>query len=205
MRCLFVCCNQRVYRLFFQTCEDTDITFGIIIAHVQPELVEAIWTRVLAVQPYVAALGLTELTAVRFGNQWACQCERLAATHLLDELGASRDVAPLIATAHLQLAVLMLVEIYVVVALQQLVGELCERHSLAALAVETLLYRVLCHHVVDGNQLAHLACEIKEGVVLHPVVVVYQFCCVLALAKVQETLQLGLDACLVVAQSLLIQ
>ena len=68
---------------------------------------------------------------------------------------------------------LVLVEPEEVVALQQLVGELSEAEAVAGGAVEALLHAVLGHHVVDGDVLAHLACEVEEGEVLHPVVVVH--------------------------------
>ena len=63
-----------------------------------------------------------------------------------------------------------------IVALQELVGELGERHTLLKLAVEAALDAVLGHHVVDCDALADVAGEIEEGEVLHPVVVIDQFC-----------------------------
>ena len=93
-----------------------------------------------------------------------------------------------------------------IVALEQLVGEFGERHAVAALAVEASLDGVLCHHVVDGNAFTDFACEVKEGVVLHPVVVVHQFCRIRGIAfEVEETAELFLDACHIVAQGLLVE
>ena len=66
----------------------------------------------------------------------------------------------------------MLVQIDEVVALQQLIGELGEGHTLAELAVETFLHGVFRHHVVDGDEFADVAREIDKGVVLHPIVVI---------------------------------
>ena len=109
---------QRVNSRLVQASEDLDVTLSVVIAHIQPELVETIWASVLAIQPDVSALGLAELTTVSFGNQWTGQSESLAATHFLNQLSTSGDVTPLIATTHLQFAVLMLVQIYIVVALQ---------------------------------------------------------------------------------------
>ena len=94
----------------------------------------------------------------------------------------------------------MFVEVNIVVALEELIGKLGERHTLASFAVEALLYRVFSHHIVDGDEFTYLACEIKEGVILHPVVVVDEFRCVFAFAEVEEALQLLLDALLVVAE-----
>ena len=115
-------------------------------------------------------------------------------------------VAPLVAAAHLELAAVVLVEVCEVVTLEELVGELGERHALAALSAESLLDGVLGHHVVDGNQLAYLAGEVEESPVLHPVVVVDQNGGVGSVAlEVDELGELGLDALLVVAQGRLVE
>ena len=54
--------------------------------------------------------------------------------------------------------------------------------------------------------LSHLACEVEEGEVLHPVVVVHKFGAVRCIAlEVKELGQLFLDAFLVVAQSRLVE
>ena len=57
--------------------------------------------------------------------------------------------------------------------LNELVGELGERHALA-LAVEAFLDRVFGHHVIDRNALADIADELQKRELLHPVVVVDQ-------------------------------
>ena len=93
-----------------------------------------------------------------------------------------------------------------IVSLQELVGEFGERHSVASLTIETLLYRILCHHVVDGNKLADLASELEEGKVLHPVVVVDEFGLVWNIGfEVEEFCELVLDALLVVTQGFLVE
>ena len=118
--------NQGVDGLFVEAGEDADIAFRLVVADIEPELVESIWAGVFLVKPYIAALCLAILAAVGFGDQWAGLCICLATTQLLEELGTCSNIAPLIATTHLEFAVLVLVEIYVVVALQQLVCELGE-------------------------------------------------------------------------------
>ena len=112
----------------------------------------------------------------------------------------------MVGAAQLQLAVLMLVEVEVVVALQELVGELGERHALGTiLARETTLYRILRHHIVDGDELADVANEVKEREVLHPVVVVDELGVVGSIAlEVEELGQLLADAFLVVTKHRLI-
>ena len=100
----------------------------------------------------------------------------------------------------------MLVEVEVVVALQELVGELGERHALGTvLAREATLHRILRHHIVDGDELADVADEVKEREVLHPIVVVDELCVVGSIAlEIEELGQLLADALLVVTQHRLI-
>ena len=85
------------------------------------------------------------------------------------------DVSPLVCSAELHLDPTILIEIQEIVALEKLVAEFGEGHSLAGIAGETLLDGILAHHVIDGDKLADVAGEVYEGVILHPVVVVHQF------------------------------
>ena len=99
----------------------------------------------------------------------------------------------------------MLIEVEEVVALEQLVGELGERHTVVGIGSQALLDAVLCHHVVDGDVLADVADEAQEGEILHPVIVVHHDGVVRSIAvKVQELGQLLADALLVVTQGLLV-
>ena len=92
-----------------------------------------------------------------------------------------------------------------VIALEQLIAELGERHTLAALARQTFLYRVFGHHVVHGDVLADVADKFKEAEVLHPVIVVHHQRRVGCIAvKVEEFCQLGLDGFLIVAKGFLV-
>ena len=173
----------------------------IYFAHVHPELVELVGRGALGVEPHVAALGLAKLGAVGLGDQGAGDGIGLAAVHAAYELGAGGDVAPLVAAAHLQLAALGAVQVQEVVALQQLVGELGERHAVVGVGGQALLDRVLGHHVVDGDVLANVAYELQEAVVFHPVVVVDQDGVVGGVAvEVEKLGQLAAYALLVVAQ-----
>ena len=72
----------------------------------------------------------------------------------------------------------MLVEVEEVVALQELVGELGEAEAVAGSAVEALLDAVLGHHVVYGDVLAHLAGEVEEGEILHPIIIIDHLCAI---------------------------
>ena len=65
---------------------------------------------------------------------------------------------------------------------------------------------VLGHHVVHGDVLAHLAGEVEEGEVLHPVVVVHHFGGIRLLRlEVEELGHLLFDALLVVAQGFFVE
>ena len=200
-RVFAVTCDDVVDLILLQAGEDLDVAFSILVSYVEPELVEAVGRCVTLVEPDVALLGLAELAAVALGDEGAGEGVCLAAAHSPDELSAGGDVAPLVGTAHLQLAALVRVQVVEVVALEQLVGEFGEREAVACLAVQTLLHAVLGHHVVDGDVLAYVACEGKEGEVLHPVVVVDQFGTVGGIAiEVEEACQLCFDTCHVVCQ-----
>lgn len=109
--------------------EDFHVSGCIVVAHVEPKLVELVGRGALGVESHVAALGFAKLGAVGLGDEWAGDGKGFATSHAPDELGACGDVAPLVATAHLQLAVFFLVEVQVVVALQQLIGKFGERHA----------------------------------------------------------------------------
>ena len=108
--------------------ENLDVALCLFIAHVEPELVELIGRGALRVEPHVALLGLAELLAVGLCDERAGEgvSVGIGAKLAADEFRASCDVAPLVGTAHLQAAAFFLIEMEKVVALKQLIGELCE-------------------------------------------------------------------------------
>ena len=69
----------------------------------------------------------------------------------------------------------MLILVQKIVTLEQLIGKFGKRKTVTSLAVKTLLYAVLGHHVVDSNVFSYLACEVEEGKIFHPVVIINQF------------------------------
>ena len=202
---LLVLGDQRLNGLAVEQREDTDVALSVVVAHVQPELVELVGRGVASVEPYVTALGLTELGAVSLLDQRAGDGVSLATELAADQLGTCGDVAPLVRTAQLHLATEGFVQVQEVVALQQLIGELGERHTVA-LAIEALLNRILGHHIVYGDHLTDVACEIEEGEVLHPVVVIHEQCCVGCVAiEIDQLRELSLDRLLIVAQGSLVK
>ena len=93
-----------------------------------------------------------------------------------------------------------------VVALEELVGKFGKGQAVAGFAVEAPLHAVLGHHVVDGDVFADFACEIQEGISLHPVIVVDQLGSVGRVAlEIEEAGQLCFDAAHVVSQRFLVE
>ena len=95
----------------------------------------------------------------------------------------------------MQLAAFGFVQVQEVVALQQLVSELRKGKTVAGFAVQTLLDRVLSHHIIYGDVLAYFAGKIEKSKIFHPIVVVHQLCTVGSVrVKIQELAQLFLHA-----------
>ena len=198
--------DRRLDRSTVQHREDLDEALRVLVADVQPELVELVRGGALRVEPDVALLGLAELGAVGLLDQRAGQREGLAAVHAADELRARGDVAPLVGAAQLQDAAAVLPEPVEIIALHQLVAEFGEGHALGGVARKALLHGVLRHHIIDGDGLADVADEVDEGVVLHPVVVVHELRLVGGVGvEVEEMRQLGLDARHVVRERCLVE
>ena len=205
---LLVLFHKCIDDIFLQRGENLDIALGIVVAHIQPELIELIRCGALWVEPDVSALGLTKLLAVALRDERTGEGEGL---YLVAQCAANQfrtrgHVAPLVVAAKLQLHAIMLIEIEEVVALQQLIGELGERESVAGSTVEALLNRLFGHHIVHGDVLTHLTCKVEEGEVFHPVVVVHHDGSVgFFRLEVEELGHLALNALLVVAQRLVVQ
>ena len=78
-----------------------------------------------------------------------------------------------------------------VIALQQLISEFRERQTVTSLTVQTLLYRIFRHHVVHSDMLTYFTGKVKESEVLHPVIVIHQFCTVRSIGfEIQKLAQL---------------
>ena len=76
---------------------------------------------------------------------------------------------------------------------------------MVGIGCQTLLHRVLGHHIVDGEVLAHVADKLQETVVLHPVVVVDQNCGIRSTAvEIKEFFELLTQAFLIVAKCSLV-
>ena len=187
--------------LLGEECEYLEIFLSIGIAYIEPELIEFIGGGVFGVKPDIAALCLTEFSSVSLCDEGTGEGKYLSAEFAADELAAGGDIAPLVATAELKLAVLVLIEMEEVESLKKLVCEFGEGESVAGLSVETLLHGVFGHHVVDGDMLSYLTGEVEEADVLHPVVVVHEFGSVGSIAlEIEEAAKLFFDSLLVMTQ-----
>ncbi len=118
------------------------------VGRAQPELVEGVGRALVRVQPDRVAFALAELGAIAIGDQGHGQAEDLLLVHPSDQVDAGGDVAPLVGAADLQLAAETAVQLNVVVALEQAVGELGEGDA-DIVAVDPLLYGFLLDHGVD--------------------------------------------------------
>ena len=92
----------------------------------------------------------------------------LAALHAADQLDPRGDVAPLVTPADLDGALLLAEQVQKVVRLEQHVAEFGVRNS----RVEACFHRLLLHHDVHGEVLAHVAKEIDQSLLDQPVGVV---------------------------------
>ncbi len=196
-----------LYGLAIQKSEYLDVPLSILVAYVQPELIELVRRSLLRIKPYVAFFGLAELRPVSLLHERAGESECIGfPEHPADEFHSRRDVAPLVASAQLQANALVLIKPQVIVALKQLVAEFSERHALTRIVRETLLHRILGHHVVDGDMFADIPDEVQECVILHPVVVVHKLSLIRSVRiEIQDLRKLLANALDVMMQSLLVQ
>ena len=91
---LSVLFDQRLDLVFRQIGEDFNVAFGLFVAHVEPELVERIGRRAMAIEPNIALLRLAEFLTVGFGNQRASEGKGfvLTAEFSTDQFRTGRDV-----------------------------------------------------------------------------------------------------------------
>ena len=61
--------NKGVDSCLVEACEDLDIAFSIVVAYVEPELVELVWSGAFRIEPNIARLCLTKFLAVRLGDE----------------------------------------------------------------------------------------------------------------------------------------
>ena len=198
--------NQCFNFFFFDRSEDFDITLGIGVAYIQPELIELVRWSIARVQPDISGFCFTKLTAVSFCNQRASQCEHLSPIGTADQFGTGSNVSPLVGTTHLKLTALCFIQMKEVISLKQLISELGKWQSITRFTIQTAFYRVFCHHIIHSNVLTYFASKIEESEIFHPVIIVHQFGTVRHIRlEVEELGKLIFNTCLIVTQCFLVQ
>ena len=161
----------------------------LLVRRVDEELVHGVRARPRRVEPDRSALGLAVLRPVGLDDERRGEAPYLVTADLADELDAHGDVAPLVAPAELEIAAVVEVQPQEVIGLQQHVTELGVADALIG-ALEAGLDRLLGHHLVDREVLAHVAEVLERGELAQPVCVVEQQ----GTVEVEELAQLGPDA-----------
>ena len=198
--------NQCFNFFFLDGGEDFNITFGIGVAYVQPELIELVWWSIARVQPDISGFCFTKLTTISLCNQRASQCEHLSPIGTADQFGTGSDVSPLVRTTHLELTPLCFIQMKKIISLKQLVSELSKWQSITCFTIQTTFHRVFRHHIVYSDVLTYFANKIEESEVFHPVVIVHQLGTVRYIRlEVEELGKLILDTCLIVTQCFFVQ
>src|SRR5690606_22612210 len=115
-------------------------------------------------------LALAELGAVGVRDEGGAYRMNTLALGLVNQIGAAREVAPLIAAARLQNAAVLAEELEKVHALQQLVAELGVAD--AGVAVEPGGHSILLQHRAHAEVLADIAQEVDRRQLGRPVEIV---------------------------------
>ncbi len=124
----------------------------VAVIRVDPVLVIVIGRGALGIQPDSPLGGLAHLGAAGSGNQREGNPESRALVDPPDQVDAGHNVAPLIAAAHLQAAVVVFIEFQKVVRLQQHVIEFDETE--AVVGVEPHLVALGLDHPVHREMAA---------------------------------------------------
>ena len=92
--------NEGIDDVFLQRSKDLDIFLGIVVANIQPELIELVWCGAFGVEPDIARLSLTKLLTIALGNQRTGQGKGLVLVtqRTTDELSTRSDITPLVVT-----------------------------------------------------------------------------------------------------------
>ncbi|MND53333.1 hypothetical protein D3C80_443680 [compost metagenome] len=143
---------------------------NIGILGIAPVLPEIIGRQHVGVQPDSAVQRLAHLGARSGRQKWRGQRVELRRAHPVTEIDAVDDIAPLIRAAHLQTAVVTLVQLYEVVSLQDHVVEFEEGQRL--LPVKARLDAVEGQHAVDREMATDIPQEFKVVDLAQPVAVV---------------------------------
>ena len=143
--------------------------FHLHIRAVDPELVELVRAEHRGVEPDGVALGLAELLAGSISDDRAGEHIDVHTAHLVNQVQAGGEVAPLVGAAEFQRAVVFVKQVEEVVALQHLIAELGEGD--AFLGVQAASHGVFGQHGAQAEVLADIAQEVDDGHRSGPIVV----------------------------------
>ena len=138
-----------------------EIFHDIAVVGVDPELVEPVRRGELRVKPDRPGLGLAKFDARRRCHQGGNHSIASRFAQLAQQFNPHNDIAPLIAAAQLQGAVIAVIQHHKVVGLQQHIAELSKGNAVALLV--TPPHRFLSQHIVDGKMLANIAQKIDHA------------------------------------------
>ncbi len=164
--------------------------------YVPPVLVEIVRRSLVGVKPYRSLGGLAHLLPFGVEEQRNGHCVCVLAQFLADQFRTAEHVAPLVISAELHIAAVLLVQAQEIVGLHDHVVELEETQSL----FHALLVAFRPQHVVDGEACSDVTDEIDVIQVTQPVGIVDHRC--LAFPELDEAAHLLLKAFTVVVDRL---
>ena len=169
--------------------EVLEVTHHIAVVGANPELVKLVDARASWIEPHCARLGLAEFRAVGIGDERQGEAVHGGVELASTQLDTGGDVAPLIAAADLQLAIVRFLQMIKIEGLQEHVGKLGVADAHLAI-LHAGAYAFLGHHAVDGEVLANVAQEVEIGNTCRPVGVIQQLSGVSGGFKIQQLGQL---------------
>ena len=169
--------------------EVLEVTHHIAVVGANPELVKLVDARASRIEPHCARLSLAEFRAVGIGDERQGEAVHGGVELASTQLDTGGDVAPLIAAADLQLAIVRFLKMIKIEGLQEHVGKLGVADAHLAI-LHAGAYAFLGHHAVDGEVLANVAQEIEIGNTCRPVGVIQQLSGVSGGFKIQQLGQL---------------
>jgi hypothetical protein len=145
----------------------------IAIVGANPKLVKAINTGAARVQPDRSGHGFAELAAIGIRDQRQSKPEDMRAQFLAAEVHARSDIAPLIAAADLEFAIVVLAQAIKIERLQQHVAEFGVTDAGFAI-FHPGAHALLGHHHVDGKMLSDIPEKIQECDLARPIGIIEQ-------------------------------
>ena len=182
-----------------QECQQCQTFFNVLIANVSPVLVEFIRCCFFRIQPYSAGYCFTHFYTFRVCQQFECHAVSGFLGFTTDQFYTGDDVGPLVVAAHLQGAVVSLVQFVEVITLHDHVVEFQEGQT--SFFFHSCFEAVCSQHSVYGEVYADITQEFNVVQVSQPVTVVYDDGTAFTFVEIDETGQLVFDTSHVVVDS----